>query len=222
MTNDDNFSIDPSCISMPLKQTKTMGKQKLEDDGIDAALNVGITEKERKLVKRYHTNNQFQDWDHLQLLSPKKKRLLHKLDVLRSKTEKLSKRQADWEFKQLWLVRHTHKHGIIGMDTPLYQHKEMSHIFCDEIEKKNDKCKLKSIAAELRKQTLSEKTSVNSGILYHLPHMAQCSNIHTNFQSDINKKFLKKRKRRTLGIFLLINVKQHKKRIMFVLIKDFW
>ena len=103
-TNNANFVVEPNSIyRLKYKKTPKL-HQVIYDDSIDAALKIGIGEKERKDIADWLKNGKYKDWKADTLMSPKTRRVLHKLDVIRKKTEHLNKKNLYIKEKQKWMV----------------------------------------------------------------------------------------------------------------------
>ena len=114
--------VEPQSIHRLNPETKAKSPRLhriLHDDSIDAALKVGIGRKDRDQILQWLKDGKHRDWTPDQLMSPKTRRIMHKLDVIRRKQEELDGSNRFVRLKQEWLVPKTHLRGVIGVDTPL-------------------------------------------------------------------------------------------------------
>ena len=86
-TNDLNVMVEPESVD----PSKTKGTHRiLYDDSIDAALKIGIGENDRKQILKWLEHGWGKNFKFDQLLTPKTRRIMHKLQVIRLKKEKLA------------------------------------------------------------------------------------------------------------------------------------
>lgn len=166
ITKDTNFMIEPNTIK---KQNKN-NKIKLEfNDDIQTTLNFGLKKPEIILTKKYLNENKYINWNEKQLMSPTKRKILHKLDVIRFKKNKLKEKEKFYEKKKKWLIPKTHSKGIIGIDTPLLLPNKTKY-FKEISNKLHKKIKNDKLILNQRKKLINKYFCANSGLLYHCPN----------------------------------------------------
>eukprot|EP01084_Bolivina_argentea_P000581 1089_1 len=164
-----NFMVEPQTIDR-LKQAQSPRLHRiLYDDSIDAALKIGIGEKERQQIFKWLENDEHKNWAADNLMNPQTRRILHKLDVIRKKQEKLAQQNENTKRKQEWLVPRTHPHGVIGVDTPLLNNENDTVYYRQQIKKRCNRNNIQKQISSQRRNRIINKANINSGLLYHCP-----------------------------------------------------
>lgn len=189
-TNNINVVVEPQSIkrlNRKTKPTKTRLHRILHDDSIDAALKIGIGPKEREQILQWVENGEHRNWTADQLMSPKTRRIMHKLDVIRRKQEELDSSNKFVKLKQEWLVPKTHPRGVIGVDTPLLNEEQDTVYYKKQIQERKENGKVQHSLSSQRRNRIQRRTNVNSGLLYHCPE---------RFEHKLDERKLMQRNRR--------------------------
>lgn len=186
ITNDLNLMVEPQSISRLKYKNSTKLYKILHDDSIDAALKIGIGEKDRENILNWIKNDKYKEWKADSLMNPKTRRILHKLDVIRKKTVDLQNKNEYIKQKQEWMIPKTHPHGIIGIDTPLLTNDNDTIYYKKQINDRKYQNQIKKQISIQRKNRIQSKENINCGLLYHDPK---------NFKHKLNERPLLQKKR---------------------------
>eukprot|EP01083_Nonionella_stella_P063082 163962_1 len=168
-TSNLNVMVEPQTIQRLKENRNPKLNQIVHDDSIETTLKLGIGDKERQQIRTWLQNGDHKDWRADTLMNPKCRRLMHKLDVVRKKQDTLCKHNNTLQLKQEWVVPKAYPRGIIGVDTPILNQENDSIYYKQQIKKRITRDKAQTQILTQRRQRINDRTSVNSGLLYHCP-----------------------------------------------------
>jgi len=172
-TSSINVIVEPQSIQRlqpEAKSTNPKLNRILQDDSIDAALNIGIGPKERHQILQWLKDGKHKDWTADRLMSPKTRRIMHKLDVIRQKQGELDSLNQFMKLKQEWLVPKTHPRGVIGVDSPLLNDEENTVFYKKQIQQRKEKERVQHSIQSKRSKRMIQRNNINSSLLYHCPN----------------------------------------------------